>query len=50
MYSGHVRDDPGKRDAARLTPVEWQLWIDSMARDGLKRNSINVTLNCVRAV
>ncbi|MCW3003370.1 MAG: integrase [Conexibacter sp.] len=50
MFNGHVRKELGKRDASRLTIVDWQLLVDGMARAGFKRNSISVTVNAVRAV
>jgi integrase len=50
MYHNHVRTNIAKREASRLTAVEWQLWLDGLSRSGLKRNSISVTLNCVRSI
>lgn len=50
MYGNHVRVDIGKRDASKLTAKDWQLWLDALVRKGLKRNSVSVTLNCVRAI
>lgn len=55
MYDNHVRgtdDTPaiGSRVADTLTAQDWQAWLDSLVRKGLKRNSISVTLNCVRSV
>lgn len=50
MFNNHVRPELGKRDAGKLTIVDWQLLVDSMARAGFKRNSISVTMNAVRAV
>lgn len=41
----------GDRDAASLTPLDWQLWVDEMHRThGLSRNSIDINLNPVRNI
>ena len=50
MYDNHGRADIGKRDARKITVRDWQLWVDGLNCKGLKRNSIGVTLNCVRAI
>lgn len=50
MYKNHVKAEMGQRDASKLTGRDWQLWLDSRVRAGLKRNSVSVTLNFVRAV
>lgn len=50
MYRNHVRPLMGEKDAARLTVVDWQSWLDGLVRKGLKKNSISVTLNSVRSI
>lgn len=50
MYDNHVRHELGDRAAYRLAGKDWQSWLDSRVRIGLKRNSVSVALNVVRSV
>jgi integrase len=48
--ANHVEDGIGKREAAKLTVVDWQLWLDARAHARAKRNTIESQLNAIRAI